>query len=35
MIFLLPVYLPSSVNGFTRRHLIEFVSEKNLKYKES
>jgi hypothetical protein len=32
--FILPIYLPSSVNGFTRRLLVNFVEEKKEKHKE-
>lgn len=34
MTFLLPMYLPGSVNGFLHRHIINFVYDKNERYKE-
>lgn len=35
LLAILPIYLPSSVNGFTRRLLVNFVNEKKEKYKET
>lgn len=35
LLSILPIYLPSSVNGFTRRLLVNFVHEKKERYKET